>query len=119
MEGVYRNYEAFASFSLWETFGLSLMEAVGDGLAMLGLDVRYGNRLFIHQNENGYIVDFDLNKDMDNKEKLTDRIAEAIIKIFEDQERLEKFHEASFEIAKEYEESVVESKWLKLIAGQQ
>lgn len=119
MEGVYRNYEVFASFSLWETFGLSLMEAVGDGLAMLGMDVRYGNRLFIHQDENGYIVDFDLNKDMDNKEELTDRIAEAIIKIFEDQERLEKFHEASFEIAKEYEENVVESKWLKLIAGQQ
>ena len=46
LEKIYPHYELFASFSLWETFGLSLMEAVGDGLAMVGLDVRYGNRLF-------------------------------------------------------------------------
>lgn len=115
MEGVYRNYEVYASFSLVETFGLSLMEAVGDGLAILGLDVRYGNRLFIHNNENGYIVDFDLSKDIDNKEALTDRVAEVIIKVFEDRERLEKFQEASFKIANGYEENVVADKWLKLI----
>ena len=40
LEKIYPHYELFASFSLWETFGLSLMEAVGDGLAMVGLDVR-------------------------------------------------------------------------------
>lgn len=51
LEKIYPHYELFASFSLWETFGLSLMEAVGDGLAMVGLDVRYGNRLFIHPDE--------------------------------------------------------------------
>lgn len=38
LEKIYPHYELFASFSLWETFGLSLMEAVGDGLAMVGLD---------------------------------------------------------------------------------
>lgn len=42
LEKIYPHYQLFASFSLWETFGLSLMEAVGDGLAMVGLDVRYG-----------------------------------------------------------------------------
>lgn len=69
LEKIYPHYELFASFSLWETFGLSLMEAVGDGLAMVGLDVRYGNRLFIHPDENGYLVDFDIETDYQNKDK--------------------------------------------------
>lgn len=105
----------FASFSLWETFGLSLMEAVGDGLAMVGLDVRYGNRLFIHQDENGYLVDFDIETDFQNKDKLCERTAAAIVKIFEDDDRLKKFHENSYMIAEEYKEHVIESKWMQLI----
>lgn len=75
LEKIYPHYELFASFSLWETFGLSLMEAVGDGLAMVGLDVRYGNRLFIHPDENGYLVDFDIETDFQNKDKLCERTA--------------------------------------------
>lgn len=102
LEKIYPHYELFASFSLWETFGLSLMEAVGDGLAMVGLDVRYGNRLFIHPDENGYLVDFDIETDYQNKDKLCERTAAAIVKIFEDDDRLKKFHENSYMIAEEY-----------------
>lgn len=115
LEKIYPHYEMFASFSLWETFGLSLMEAVGDGLAMVGLDVRYGNRLFIHQDENGYLVDFDIETDFQNKDKLCERTAAAIVKIFEDDDRLKKFHENSYMIAEEYKEHVIESKWMQLI----
>lgn len=115
LEKIYPHYELFASFSLWETFGLSLMEAVGDGLAMVGLDVRYGNRLFIHQDENGYLVDFDIETDFQNKDKLCERTAAAIVKIFEDDDRLKKFHENSYMIAEEYKEHVIESKWMQLI----
>ena len=104
LEKIYPHYELFASFSLWETFGLSLMEAVGDGLAMVGLDVRYGNRLFIHPDENGYLVDFDIETDFQNKDKLCERTAAAIVKIFEDDDRLKKFHENSYMIAEEYKE---------------
>ena len=115
LEKIYPHYELFASFSLWETFGLSLMEAVGDGLAMVGLDVRYGNRLFIHPDENGYLVDFDIETDYQNKDKLCERTAAAIVKIFEDDDRLKKFHENSYMIAEEYKEHVIESKWMQLI----
>ena len=115
LEKIYPHYELFASFSLWETFGLSLMEAVGDGLAMVGLDVRYGNRLFIHPDENGYLVDFDIETDFQNKDKLCERTAAAIVKIFEDDDRLKKFHENSYMIAEEYKEHVIESKWMQLI----
>lgn len=115
LEKIYPHYELFASFSLWETFGLSLMETVGDGLAMVGLDVRYGNRLFIHPDENGYLVDFDIETDFQNKDKLCERTAAAIVKIFEDDDRLKKFHENSYMIAEEYKEHVIESKWMQLI----
>ena len=115
LKKIYPHYELFASFSLCETFGLSLMEAVGDGLAMVGLDVRYGNRLFIHQDENGYLVDFDVETDFQNKDKLCERTAAAIVKIFEDDDRLKKFHENSYMIAEEYKEHVIESKWMQLI----
>lgn len=106
---------SYRGFSLCETFGLSLMEAVGDGLAMVGLDVRYGNRLFIHQDENGYLVDFDVETDFQNKDKLCERTAAAIVKIFEDDNRLKKFHENSYKIAEEYENHIIESKWIQLI----
>ena len=115
LEKIYPDYELFTSFSLWETFGLSLMEAVGDGLAMVGLDGRYGNRLFIHPDENGYLVDFDVETDSQNKDKLCERTAAAIVKIFEDDDRLKKFHDNSYKIAEEYKEHVIESKWMKLI----
>ena len=91
------------------------LEAVGDGLAMVGLDVRYGNRLFIHPDENGYLVDFDIETDYQNKDKLCERTAAAIVKIFEDDDRLKKFHENSYMIAEEYKEHVIESKWMQLI----
>mgnify|MGYP002509176014 CR=1 FL=1 len=35
------------------------MEAIGSGTAVIGLNVKYGNRLFVHSEENGYLVDFD------------------------------------------------------------
>lgn len=114
LEKIYPHYELFASFSLWETFGLSLMEAVGEGLAMVGLDVRYGNRLFIYPDENGYLVDFDIETDFQNKDTMGERAA-AIVKIFEDDDRLKKFHENSYMIAEEYKEHVIESKWMQLI----
>ena len=91
------------------------MEAVGNGLAMVGLDARYGNRLFIHPDENGYLVDFDIETDFQNKDKLCERTAAAIVKIFEDDNRLKKFHENSYKIAEEYKEHVIESKWMKLV----
>lgn len=82
---------------------------------MVGLDVRYGNRLFIHPDENGYLVDFDVETDSQNKETLCERTAAAIVKIFEDDDRLKRFHENSYKIAEEYKEAVIEEKWMNLL----
>ena len=44
---VYQKYAAYIAGSTSEGFGLSLLEAVGSGLPMIGFDVPYGNQTFI------------------------------------------------------------------------
>lgn len=112
---VYKDYEVYISASLWETFGLSLMEAVGSGTAMIGLDVKYGNRLFIQPEKNGYLIDYDRKYAEDDDSKLIDDMAEKIVEIFADEERLEKFHRASYEIAEGFSTKLIEKKWKELL----
>lgn len=115
VKALYQYYEVYASFSRFESFGLSLMEAAGNGLAMIGLDTRYGNRLFIKNEQNGYLIDGNL---MD-KETLAKKIGMTIVKIFEDEDRLKLFHEKSYEIASSYTEAEVEKKWMELLGTEE
>lgn len=113
LDEVYIQYEAYITCSFCEAFGLSLMEAVGSGLAMIGLDAKYGNRLFIHPNENGYLVDFDVNQDIESPNELIDHVADRIVELFEDEQRLESFHKKSYELANQYNDACVTDKWIK------
>ncbi len=111
---VYKDYEVFLSSSLLETLGLSVMEAIGSGMAAIGLDVKYGNRLFIRPGENGYLVDVDP-KNVEDGELQIEDMAEKIVEIFRDEERLERFHQRSYEIAGEFLSSEIEEKWKRLL----
>ena len=91
------------------------MEAIGSGTAVIGLDVPYGNRLFIKPEENGYLIDYDM-RNVD-EEKLIDILAEKILDIFEDEQRLERFHQKSYEIARGFLTEWIEEKWKKLLIG--
>lgn len=113
-EEIYKNYEVYIAASLWETLGLSLMEAVASGNAMIGLNVKYGNRLFIRSGENGYLVDFHVD-DTDDDSRLIEDMAEKIVEVFKDQERLEKFHCRSYEIAEEFSTKRIEGQWKILL----
>lgn len=110
---VYKNYEAFVTASLGETLGLSVMEAVGSGTAVIGLNVKYGNQVFVHPGENGYLVDFS-HIESDEKQVIAD-MAEKIVLLFDEKEKLETFHNNSYEIAKDYLCEVVEKKWKNLL----
>ncbi len=112
---VYKDYEVYLSASLKETLGLSIMEAVGSGLAVIGLNVKYGNRLFIHPEENGYLVDFDLNYVRGDDSALIHEIADRITEIFEDDARLKRFHQHSYEIAADFSWDIIKEKWRKLL----
>lgn len=111
---VYKDYEVFLSASLVETLGLSVMEAIGSGMAVIGLDVKYGNRLFIRPGENGYLIDVDL-KNVGDGERQIEDMAEKIVEIFQNKERLEAFHQCSYEIAEEFLASEIEEKWRRLL----
>ncbi len=112
MTDVYVNYEAYLSGSTSEGFGLTLMEAVGSGLPIIGFDVRYGNRNFIDDGVNGYKLPYTIGME---KNKRQAKLVDAIKKLFLEDD-LEAFSKHSYEKAKEYLASEVEAKWKKLVA---
>ena len=112
---IYKNYEVYITASLWETLGLSVMEAVGSGNAVIGLDVRYGNRLFVHPGENGYLIDFDLAYVEGDHSRLIEEMSEKIVDIFSDKERLNRFHETSYETGRCFFQTETEKKWRELL----
>ncbi len=114
---IYMHYEAYISASLWETFGISLLEAVSSGNAVIGLDVKYGNDLFIQEGRNGYLIDYDYSQG-DNEEyvdRLTTEMAHKVIELFSRPERLKKFQEQSYLIAKDYMSDIIEEKWINFM----
>lgn len=114
---LYKKYPVYISASMWETFGLTLLEACSSGCAFIGLDVRYGNRLFIENNKNGYLIEYKYVHEENYDEFVTDEISEKILKIFEDKERLQKFNLHSYEISKRFTYEEVLKLWKTLFSN--
>ena len=111
LQDVYKNYEAYLSASTSEGFGLTLMEAVGSGLPIIGFDVRYGNPNFIDDGENGYLIP--VHDKMEKQERVS-KLAECIVRLFTEAD-LKQFHEHSYEKATEYLTTEVEKKWKNIL----
>lgn len=110
MTHVYAEYSGYIAASFSEGFGLSLMEATGSGLAMIGFDVPYGNSTFIANEENGYLLPFSREDQVDAR---VQTLARAIIRLFTEAD-LEAFHQKSYAIASEFLEEKVALRWKKL-----
>ena len=108
---VYKNYELFLSGSTSEGFGLTLMEAIGSGLGLIGFDVNYGNPTFIKDKENGYLIPITLKEESESE--IVGKIAEAIIRFFENDTN--DFHEASYKVAEQFTQDAVKIQWNHLI----
>lgn len=111
LTNVYSNYSAYIAASTSEGFGLSLLEAIGSGLAMIGFDVPYGNPTFIENNKNGYLIPYDENWNELKKEEL---LTKAIVKLFKNN-RLADFSKKSYQIATPYLTKNVTKKWKKVL----
>lgn len=111
MREVYQNYELYLSGSMSEGFGLTLMEAVGGGLPIIGFDVRYGNPPFIDDGENGYLIPVE--DHMTSGQKI-EALADRLIRLFTEAD-LDRFHQHSYKKAKKYLTKEVERKWKKLV----
>ena len=108
---LYVDYEAYLSASTSEGFGLTLMEAVGSGLPIIGFDVRYGNQTFIDEGENGYLIK--MTDEMETSKKI-EKLTECVVKLFTEAD-LEAFHTHSYQVAEKFLEAEVETKWSKLL----
>ena len=114
---VYKQYRVFITSSLWETLGLSVMEAIASGDAMIGLDARYGNREFIKNHVNGILVDFD-DEQLSNdayEDIIVERLKNAILEIFENDEMLEMYKKNSYAIASDYLDEKIKNEWIQFI----
>lgn len=111
LRNVYKNYEAYLSGSTNEGFGLTLLEAAGSGLPIIGFDVRYGNQNFIEDGKNGYLIP--VSDEMDVKIRIQ-KLAECIVRLFTETD-LDSFHDCSYRVAEGYLASEVDEKWKKLL----
>ncbi len=111
LDEVYKNYELFLSGSTSEGFGLSLMEAIGSGLGIIGFNVNYGNPTFIRDGKNGYLIDY--NAIRNNENEIVRKFSEKIIKYFN--ENISDFQETSYTIANKFTRSAISQKWKNII----
>ena len=111
---VYTHYQAYLSGSTSEGFGLTLLEAVGSGLAMIGFDVRYGNQTFIADGKNGILLPY--NQDEDSELAVND-LAGAVVRLFKKLD-FERARQVSYDLARAYLTTEVENKWQALLEGE-
>lgn len=111
LDDVYMQYEGYFSASQSEGFGLTLMEAVGSGLPIIGFDVRYGNQTFIDSGMNGYCIP--ITDDMDQKEKIQ-LLSDNLVKMFVEDD-IEQFSEHSYQKALNYLTKEVVKRWINLL----
>jgi glycosyltransferase involved in cell wall biosynthesis len=87
------------------------MEAVGNGLAMIGFDVPYGNPTFIDDGKNGFLIP--VPESMTEEERVR-ALADRVVRYFTECDRTA-FERRSYEIAEAYRAERVARKWKGVI----
>ena len=113
MDEYYKDYSGYISGSTSEGFGLSLMEAVGSGLPLIGLDVPYGNQTFIEDGKNGYLIPYH-NEDAIDSKALIHEFADRIDRLFTE-DHVSEFSMYSYIIAEQFLTEKIEHKMKTLL----
>ncbi|MBG9366821.1 accessory Sec system glycosyltransferase GtfA [Streptococcus sp. NLN64] len=95
---IYKNYQVYLTASTSEGFGLTLMEAVGSGLPLIGLDVPYGNQTFVDDGKNGYLIP---RPEADDPAYMTQAFSDKI-RTYYQANRTEEAQEASYQKAEPF-----------------
>jgi poly(glycerol-phosphate) alpha-glucosyltransferase len=110
LDGVLGSYGLYVSASTSEGFGLSLLEAIAEGLPIVGFDVDYGNREMVDSGVNGCLVPFtDSARDID---QFAGAIVEALTS-----GTLDDMRRHSLERAEAYVAANVQKLWERLLRG--
>ncbi|HHG6295675.1 TPA: accessory Sec system glycosyltransferase GtfA [Streptococcus suis] len=108
---IYQQYQVYLTASTSEGFGLTLMEAIGSGLPIIGLDVPYGNQTFVENEKNGYLIP---RQDPDDAIIYAQEFAKRLIQLYQSNQ-LDAWHQASYERAEEFLTSRLEEAWQTFI----
>ena len=106
----YKRHQLYISTASWETLGITLLEAVTNGLGIVGIDAPYGGATFIQNDLNGYLISED---NIESKDELVEKMTEAIINYYDLNPQMVAQH--SYQIASNYLDEIVGKKWKTLI----
>ncbi|MDN6967775.1 accessory Sec system glycosyltransferase GtfA [Oenococcus sp. UCMA 17063] len=113
LSDIYKQYQLYLSSSTSEGFGLTLLEAIGSGLPIIGFNVPYGNQTFVQNNKNGFLISSDRNDEEHyNLDEMSQRIVDLFTKV-----NLEAFREKSYQISTKFMTNKIETKWKDLLEG--
>ncbi len=104
LDDVYQKYDAYVSASWVETLGVTLLEAVGSGLPLVGFDIPYGMQAFVDEGKNGYKFSWGDVKGL----------SEGIVRLFTEAD-LGAFRRHSYEKAKCYFREELERRWKNVL----
>ncbi|MBO9577880.1 MAG: glycosyltransferase [Microbacteriaceae bacterium] len=111
LDGVLGGYGLYASASTSEGFGLSLLEAMAEGLPIVGFDVDYGNRELVETGANGRLVP----AAGDDRDVVA--LADAIVSVLTDGS-YEDLRRESLRRAGAYTADRVRARWADLLLGE-
>ncbi|MDR2722683.1 MAG: glycosyltransferase [Cellulomonadaceae bacterium] len=109
LDGLLTGYALYASASTSEGFGLSLLEALSQGLPIIGFDVDYGNREMVTPGVNGLLVPRQASDDAN-----ITALATAIIDTLTHPD-LDQWRQASLRAADTYTSAHVQTLWEALL----
>lgn len=109
MDDLYQEYSAYVSASFAEGFGLSLMEAVGSGLFIIGYNVDYGNTNFVVEGRTGILCPVDVD-DRDSDKNIS-MLSWGIRKAINELDN----YEFVYDFAKQYLKPEVAKAWKELL----
>ncbi|MCK1166094.1 accessory Sec system glycosyltransferase GtfA [Streptococcus uberis] len=104
---IYENYDAYLAGSTSEGFGLTLMEAVGSGLPIIGFDVPYGNITFVDHQKNGFLIP---KEESDQVDVIVKQLSQAIIDMYQKYD-IEAWQNHSYQKAEKFLSSEVALMW--------
>lgn len=109
MDDLYQDYSTYVSASFAEGFGLSLMEAVGSGLFLVGYDVDYGNTNFVVEGRTGVLCPVEVDNRISDKN--ISMLAWGIRKAVNELDN----NEFVYDVAKQYLKPQVAKAWKELL----
>nr|WP_281728252.1 glycosyltransferase [Cellulomonas denverensis] len=113
LTGVLGRYALYVSASTSEGFGLSLLEALTEGLPVIGFDVDYGNRELIRPGVNGHLVPTTPGAPLRDVPALARAIVDTLTS-----GTLDHLRRGALDTATEYSADRVRRQWELLLAGE-